>query len=87
LKKKFEVRLNYISNVRPHTTAENHNTNIKIPRTLFAKRLLYAYIILVTMLGITTKYNMTIFLKKKKKKAFNILRAPYKNKIAQNSYM
>ena len=59
---------------------------VEANKTLYAKRILALLFILKNILGYTTKYKVKFFLKKKKKKSFNILRAPYKNKIAQNSY-
>lgn len=59
---------------------------VEANKTLYAKRILALLFILKNILGYTTKYKVKFFFRKKKKKSFNILRAPYKNKIAQNSY-
>jgi hypothetical protein len=55
------------------------------PRILFNRRfIIFFYLFNLTVGNNTVFYK--VLRKKKKFKKFNILRAPYKNKIAQNSY-
>lgn len=85
MKKQTEFRFNYVSNVklkRPNEFIIEDKT-----KTLYAKRVIVLLFLLKGALGYSTKYKLNFFFLKKKRKSFNILRAPYKNKIAQNSYM
>jgi len=86
LKNKFLIKLNYVSNIKLKNiyTIEKFDKN----NTLFNKRIFFFFFL---FMYINKKqsiiFNEIIFLHKpKKKKKFNILRAPYKNKMAQNSY-
>lgn len=83
MKKQTEFRFNYVSNVK--VKKPDNLVTVEANKTLYAKRILALLFILKNILGYTTKYKVKFFFRKKKK-SFNILRAPYKNKIAQNSY-
>lgn len=81
----FQIRLDYISNVRVRFFDDLKKLK-KDPMLLFSYRMTMVFLGAYLFSNYEFSKRVVFLFKRKKRKKFNILRAPYKNKIAQNSY-
>lgn len=79
------LHLNFISNIRIKSIFSI--TKLNKSNFLFSRRILAFFLLFNFLYKDKNIISLKIFIKPKKLKKFNILRAPYKNKIAQNSFM
>lgn len=79
------LHLNFISNIRIKSILSI--TKLNKSNFLFSRRILAFFLLFSFLYKDKNIISLKIFVKPKKLKKFNILRAPYKNKIAQNSFM
>ena len=81
----FQIKLDYVSHVRLRFFDDFKKLK-KDPTLLFSYRMTVVFLGAHLFSNYEFSKKAFIIFKKKKIKKFNILRAPYKNKIAQNSY-
>jgi len=76
--------LNFVSNVRVRSIFSIYKLGKS--NILFSRRVLAFFLLFNYIFKNNTITSITFFIKPEKIKKFNILRAPYKNKIAQNAF-
>jgi hypothetical protein len=76
------LKINYVSNIKLRTA--NLNKPVKAPRILYSRRFVLFFFFFNLLHENKVVY--IVLYKPISFQKFNILRAPYKNKIAQNSY-
>lgn len=84
MKNNFIVNINYISNFNPTFYKSFNNIKNKNKKKIYCRNLFLFLFLLKYLDSFINCKNITIFIKPRKKQFFNILKAPYKNKLAKN---